>query len=125
MRLAAGLDHEAQRAVREGLDEESVAVFDMLVKPDLSGAEIARVKKVSKDLLARLKEQLPEVDAWQEKEGTRDAVRQGIHDFLWSDDTGLPVDSYTEDEVQQKAGEVYLHVFQFYGLPRSEVADAA
>jgi type I restriction enzyme, R subunit len=66
MRLAAGLDHEAQRAVREGLDEESVAVFDMLVKPDLSGAEIARVKKVSKDLLARLKEQLPEVDAWQE-----------------------------------------------------------
>jgi type I restriction enzyme, R subunit len=52
-------------------------------------------------------------------------VRQGIHDFLWSDDMGLPVDSYTEDEVQQKAGEVYLHVFQFYGLPRSEVADAA
>ncbi len=38
------------------------------------------------------------IDHWRDKESTRDAVRIAIRDFLWSDKTGLPVDSYTEDD---------------------------
>lgn len=36
------------------------------------------------------------------------------HDFLWSDETGLPVDYYDEDEVGARAEEVYRHVFRVY-----------
>jgi type I restriction enzyme R subunit len=54
------------------------------------------------------------VDHWQDKEATRDAVRLAIKDFLWSDDTGLPVDNYDEAEVQTRADEVYRHVYRVY-----------
>jgi type I restriction enzyme R subunit len=36
-----------------------------------------------------------------------------IQNFLWSDDTGLP-DLYTEDDVTQKAEDVFRHVFWAY-----------
>ncbi|MEO5362429.1 MAG: hypothetical protein H7838_02205 [Magnetococcus sp. DMHC-8] len=35
-----------------------------------------------------------------------------IHDFLYADDTGLPVDSYGEDEVKAMTEQVFLHIFQ-------------
>ena len=46
--------------------------------------------------------------------GPRDAVRLAIKDFLWSDETGLPVDRYDEDEVQHRAEDVYRHVYRVY-----------
>jgi len=54
------------------------------------------------------------IDQWRDKESTRDAVRLTIHDFLWSDKTGLPVDSYEEDEVKKRAEEVFRHVYRAY-----------
>lgn len=45
---------------------------------------------------------------------TRDAVRIAIRDFLWSDETGLPVDAYDEAEVNDKAEAVFMHVFRAY-----------
>ena len=51
---------------------------------------------------------------WRDKESTRDAVRVAIQNFLWSDKTGLPVDSYTEDDVQVRSDDVFRHVFRVY-----------
>jgi type I restriction enzyme R subunit len=65
-------------------------------------------------LLKTLKDEKLRVDQWREKETTRDAVRVTIRDFLWSDETGLPVDLYTEDDVAQKAEDVFRHVFRAY-----------
>jgi len=112
--LVQELDDEGHRAVREGLDEESLAVFDLLKKPNLSQSEIKRIKEVSVDLLETLKAEKLRIDHWQDKEATRDAVRLTIRDFLWSESSGLPVDHYTEDDVQAKADEVYGHVFRVY-----------
>ncbi|MDP2751311.1 MAG: DUF3387 domain-containing protein, partial [Rhodocyclaceae bacterium] len=112
--LVEELDDEERRAVREGLDEESLAVFDLLKKPDLSSAEIKRIKGVAVELLATLKAEKLRIDHWQDKEATRDAVRLAIRDFLWSESSGLPVDHYTEDDVQAKAEDVYGHVFRVY-----------
>jgi type I restriction enzyme R subunit len=50
LRFVKDLDAEANRAVREGLDEESLALFDLLRKPDLAAAEIKRIKAVAADL---------------------------------------------------------------------------
>ena len=44
----------------------------------------------------------------------RDAVRQAIHDFLWSEDTGLPVDCFAEKDVEVKAEEVFRHIYRAY-----------
>ncbi|HID30398.1 MAG TPA: DUF3387 domain-containing protein, partial [Desulfobacterales bacterium] len=114
LKLVQALDEEERRAIREGLDEESLALFDLLRKPDLSTADIKRVKKVAVELLETLKAEKLKIDHWRDKETTRDAVRITIRDFLWSDKTGLPVDSYSEEEVVAKAEDVFLHVFRAY-----------
>ena len=114
LRLVSGLDEEEGRAMREGLDEESLAIFDLLKKPSLSAAEINRIKKVAVELLNRLKAEKLKIDHWRDKEATRDAVRNTIRDFLWSEVTGLPVESYSEGEVELRADDVFRHVYRAY-----------
>jgi len=112
--LVQALDEEESRAVREGLDEESLAIFDLLKKGELNSAHIKRIKTVAVSLLETLKAEKLRVDQWRDKEATRDAVRVTIQNFLWSDKTGLPVDSYTEDDVQVRSDDVFRHVFRVY-----------
>ena len=114
LKFVQELDTEEKRALQEGLDEESLAIFDLLRKPDLSKKEIKRVKEIAVDLLKTLKEEKLRVDHWREKEATRDAVQQAIHDFLYQDETGLPLESYTEMEVTNKSADVFRHVYRVY-----------
>ena len=108
------LDEEEHRAVREGLDEESLAIFDLLRKPDLKASEIKRIKAVAVQLLERLKAEKLQVDHWRDKESTRDAVRVAIRDYLWDKKTGLPVDVFAEDDVATRAEEVFRHIYRVY-----------
>ena len=114
VRMVQELDEEERRAVREGLDEESLAIFDLLKKQELTQQERGRIKKVAKGLLETLKGEKLRIGHWQEKESTRDAVRTAIHDFLWSEATGLPVESYTEEEVKGRSEEIFRHVYRVY-----------
>ena len=41
-------------------------------------------------------------------------MRLLIKDYLWSDATGLPTDSYSEDDVAGKAEDVFRHVYRVY-----------
>lgn len=108
------IGEEDSRAVREGLDEESLAIYDLLCKPELKAADIKRIKEVAIGLLQTLKAEKLRVDQWREKEATRDAVLLTIRDFLWSDETGLPVDAYSEEEVQARSEDVFRHVYRAY-----------
>ncbi len=114
LKLVDELDEEEGRAVREGLDEESLAIFDLLKKGELNATDIKRIKTVAVRLLETLKTEKLRIDQWRDKEATRDAVLVTIKDFLWSDKTGLPADSYTEDDVQVRTNEVFRHVFRVY-----------
>ena len=114
LKFVEGLDEEGSRAVREGRDEESLAVFDLVKKPELTAAETKRIKAIAVDLLATLKAEKLRVDHWRDKEATRDAVRMMIKDYLWSDETGLPPDSYSEDDVASMAEDVFRHVYRVY-----------
>ena len=125
LKLVKELDEEESRAVREGLDEESLAIFDLLRKPDLSGAEIRRIKQVAVELLRTLKSEKLRVDQWREKESTRDAVHIMIRDFLWSDETGLPADGYSDDEVEGISDNVFQHVFRVYPTVPSPYYESA
>ena len=66
------------------------------------------------NLLKKLKAEKLKIDHWCDKEATRDAVNNTIRDFLWSDETGLLAGSYSEDEVEVRAGEVFQHVYRVY-----------
>ncbi|QPB72259.1 type I restriction endonuclease subunit R [Magnetovirga frankeli] len=112
-RLDHDLDDEEKRAVREGLDEESLAVFDLLRKPDLTSGDIKRIKAVAVDLLETLKAEKLRINHWRDKEATRDAVRLTIQDYLWSEQTGLP-EAYSEEDVRDKTEAVFVHVFRAY-----------
>ena len=111
MRLVGALNEESTRAMREGLDEKTLALFDLLKKPDLERKDIERIKKVAVNLFELLERKKQEIDDWRAKEQTRDEMRQLIHDFLYSDATGLP-ESYGETEIDVKAEEVFAYEFR-------------
>lgn len=113
LKIIKEMDEEERRAIREGLSEESLAVFDLLKKPDLTSKEVKRIKAVAVELLETLKAEKLRVNHWRDKEATRDAVRLTIQDFLWSEETGLP-EANTEEDVEDKTEAVFVHVFRAY-----------
>lgn len=78
-RLAQQLTEEEKRAVGEGLDEEQLALLDILTKPEpkLTKKQQAEVKKVVRELLETLKREKLVLD-WRSKQQSRAAVRQWI-----------------------------------------------
>jgi type I restriction enzyme R subunit len=113
LRIIDEMDEEESRAAREGLDEESLAIFDLLRKPNLKPNDIKRIKAVAVSLLKTLKAEKLRINHWREKESTRDAVRLAIQDYLWSDKTGLPV-TYSDEDIQTKTEALFIHVFRAY-----------
>lgn len=93
--LLGDLSEEAQRAEKEGLQEDELMVFDMLVsEKKISDKEKATVKEAARKLLERLKENEFKIDKWTEKIQTASAVRKVIEDYLYLE---LPSPSYDED----------------------------
>jgi type I restriction enzyme, R subunit len=114
MRFYGDMDEESRRASREDLDEETLAVFDLLNKPELTANERKKIKHIASSLLSKLKDSKLRIDHWQDKEAIRDAVKTVIRDYLWNDETGLPSDKYDEDEVSLKTDDVYRHMYRAY-----------
>jgi type I restriction enzyme R subunit len=108
------LTKEEQRAAREGLDEERLAIVDLIQKTDLKPSEIKKIKKVATELLATLKGDQLKVANWKNKESTRDAVKQKIYDYLYDEKTGLPVGDYDDDEIKLLSEKVFVHVYRAY-----------
>jgi type I restriction enzyme R subunit len=110
VKLSKSLDVEQERHVRENLTEEELVIFDILTRPapELSTAERAEVKKVTRDLLARLKDLL--VLNWRQKSTARSQLKLAIEDTL---DTGLPR-IYTPEIFRQKCTVLFEHVYESY-----------
>jgi type I restriction enzyme, R subunit len=122
VRFTKELSEEEERHLRENVSEEELAVFDILTRPgpDLTPVEIDAIKKVCKDLLAKLKtEKL--VLAWRTKRTTRAAVRVEIEKML---DRGLP-EKYTTELFEQKCGVLFQHVLEKYPESGESVYEAA
>jgi type I restriction enzyme, R subunit len=109
LKLVEELGEEQQRAVKEGLDEDSLALFDLLLKPDLSKPDTDRIKKVAKGLHSILEVEIARVQDFYAKQATRDAVKVSINDYLYDDKTGLP-ESFGFDEIDMKTEKVFAHV---------------
>jgi len=109
LKLVDELSEEEQRAIKEGLSEESLALFDLLLKPDLSKKEIDQLKKVAEGLYQILSKELKRIQSFAVKQGTRDEIKVRIKDYLWDEKTGLP-ESFATEEIEEKADEIFMHV---------------
>ena len=105
------LDAEEQRAAREGLTDEELAIFDLLTTPEpkLTKAEEQEVKRVAKALLERLHELVDAVD-WLRGQETRGAVWTAIRSRL----NDLPEQPYPQHLWDTKVDQVWDFVLRRY-----------
>ena len=110
------LSKENRRAMREGLDEETLAIFDLLKKDTLTDKERDEVKKVSKQTLETLKAEKLKVERWRESTQLKAQVKTAIYDTLLK----LPQIPYPDNEVDEKTNVIYQHIFtNYYGGGKS------
>jgi len=120
--FAQSLNEEEQRAMDEQLNEEELALFDLLTKPQIkmSGADREKVKATARELLSTLKAGKLVLD-WRKRQQARAEVRVTIEKLL---DQGLPR-AYTPELFGQKTTAVFQHVYDaYYGAGRSVYAAA-
>ncbi len=121
LKFSETLTEEEARSVSEGLTEEQLAIFDLLMRPapELSEDEKAQVKRVAEELLAILKRHKIVLD-WRKEQSTRAAVRVAVEETL----DRLP-EKFTRQLYAQKCEAVYQHVFDSYWDDGRSVYDKA
>ncbi|MBV9085360.1 MAG: DUF3387 domain-containing protein, partial [Acidobacteriaceae bacterium] len=119
--LVESLDAEQQRAAEEGLNEEELAIFDLLRNGNLTKTDRERVKQASQQLFASLKMLLRPLDRWWGKTQTQAEVQTLILDNVF---LNLPTPPFTESQKEEAADRVYQYVWQqaatgYFGLSAS------
>ena len=107
--LIASLDAEQKRAAEEGLNEEELALFDLLQNGDMTKAERERVKQASRSLLTSLRGLLAQFEHWIRNTQTQAEVQVLILDNLYRD---LPTPPFTDEQKQAAATRIYDHVWK-------------
>ncbi|AFZ15591.1 type I site-specific deoxyribonuclease, HsdR family (plasmid) [Crinalium epipsammum PCC 9333] len=128
LQLISAISEEDSRADREGLNEENLAVFDLLCrqKNNLSARARNQVKEIAYNLIEAIKAKLRKLDNWRGKEKTKAKIQTLIYNYLYSDKTGLPLEEYDESEVAPLANAVFLHIYQQYpSADQNPYSDAA
>jgi type I restriction enzyme R subunit len=112
MDLSKKLSEEERRYVREGFEnDEQLSMYDLLMKDDLTKADIKKIKEVAVELLEKIKTQLATMDHPFEKRETKAAIIITIRDTLWE---MLP-DSYSDESIDTYKDAVFEYVQQRYG----------
>jgi len=119
--FAQELKVEDKRAISENLEEEELAIVDLLTKPDitLTDKEKLAVKNVAKELLSTLKQEKLVLD-WRRRQQSKAAVKVAIEEIL----DQLP-ESYSTDVYERKCEEVYQHVYESYSGPGRSIYNTA
>ncbi len=106
------LSEEEARAQREGLDEDQLAIFDLLhTGKELSTQDRNKVKAVAAELLETLQQNKLLVDHWPDKTQTSAAVSKAISYFFFEQ---LPYPTYGEQDIDTKALLVFEHIKMRY-----------
>jgi type I restriction enzyme R subunit len=110
MDLAKSMSEEEQRFAREGFSsDEELSIYDLLFSENLSKSDIDKIKKMSKDLLKKIKERIAGMDHWTDKQETRAAVDVLIRNVLYEE---IPDSMFDRLEAYRKA--IYEHIYTHY-----------
>ncbi|MDQ8039555.1 MAG: hypothetical protein REH83_04025, partial [Rickettsiella sp.] len=108
--LMQNLSKVEAKVIAEGLDEETLVIFDLLKKPKLTKTEEAEVKKIAINILSTLKQEKLKVERWREKIQVKSQIKTLILDRLqW-----LPKAAFSNDEVKKYSEDVYQHIYSYY-----------
>ena len=119
LNLIESLSEEDSRAVREGLTEDDLTIFDLLCKhkDNLSVLMRNRIKQVAHSLLESIQIELQKIENWSDKEATKAQIETRIYNYLYEEKTGLPTEVYDDEEVKTLSNVIFLHIYD-----RSKVA---
>ena len=110
------MDYEDQRSIRENLDEETLAIYDLLRKETLTKENEKLVKKVVKETLQKLKEEKLNINNWRQSTQVSAQIRVLIRNNLFH----LPESIYPDDEIEKLSTKFYQHLFSnYYGNGKS------
>ena len=112
MKLVNDLDEEQKRYIKEGFDsDEELSIYDLLISgQSLSKEEIKKVKKLSQEILTKIKARIHELDHWRDKEETQSIISVMIRDLLWAD---LP-ESYADNVISNYRQQIFEYVYTTY-----------
>lgn len=119
--LAKSLDEEQQRAVREGLSDDELALFDLLYQDGQTKADRERLKQASRALLTAVQKLLAEMAHWTQNTQTQAEVEVFVLDRVHE---LLPEPPFTSEEKQAAAKRIYDFLWQrsMSGMPFEGVA---
>ena len=110
MNLAQSMSQEQQRYAREGFsNDEELSIYDLLFSENLSRTDIAKIKKMSVDLLRKIKERIAQMDHWTDKQETRAAVDILIRNVLYEE---IPDSMF--DRLDEYRTAIFEHVYTHY-----------
>ena len=119
MKFFDELNHEEQRSMRENLDKETLAIYDLLRKDNLTKKEKNLVKGVAKKTLEKLKKEKLKGSMWRESAQISAQIRIMIRDSLLF----LPQEKYPDKEIDIKTLDVYQHIYSNYYPGGSSIYD--
>ncbi len=107
------MTEEERRAEAENLNEDELAVFDMLGRDKkISDKEKDDVKETARKLLERLQANEFTIDRWPEKVQTASAVRKAITEYLFNT---LPYPTYGDADIAFKTDVLFNFFKERYG----------
>lgn len=110
MDLAKSMSEEEQRYAREGFSsDEELSIYDLLFSDNLSKTDIDKIKKMSKELLQKIKDRIAGMDHWTDKQETRAAVDILIRNVLYEE---IPDSMFDRLEAYRKA--IYEYIYTHY-----------
>ena len=110
MKLAQEMSEEEQRYVREGFSsDEELSIYDLLFSESLSKNDIAKIKKLSIELLQKIKDRIAQMDHWTDKDETRATVQNLIRDELY-----MSIPDSMFDQLDHYREVVYEYVYSHY-----------
>ncbi|MBK8767913.1 MAG: type I restriction endonuclease subunit R [Burkholderiaceae bacterium] len=120
MKFTEDLHAEDERAIREGLTEDELEIFDLLTKDKMTQEETQKVRLAAKSLLHRLLEEQPKVlvQDWYKDTQTKKLVRSAVEQVL---DAKLP-ESYDRVLFREKCDNVFYLMIDYASHGRKWVA---
>ena len=110
MKLAQKMSDEEQRYVREGFsNDEELSIYDLLFSENLSKSDISKIKKLSVELLQKIKARIGQMDHWTDKDETRATMQNLIRDELY-----MSIPDSMFDQLDHYREVVYEYVFSHY-----------
>jgi len=111
--LHSNMSEEERRAEAENLNEDELAVFDMLGRDKkITDKEKGAVKDTARQLLERLQANEFKIDRWAEKVQTSSAVRKAINEYLFNT---LPYPTYGDADIAVKTDVLFNFFRDRYG----------